>query len=70
MIVEFRLRNDSVHLDAEELIKLMEFVITVDPRTFTKHARSEFRRIIVDTSGGKITQVCLDFDPNDQEAAT
>ena len=67
MIVEFRKGYDSVDLDAQELIKLMEFVVEYDPRTITKHARAEFKRIIVETSGAKIEQLCLDYDPDEKE---
>lgn len=64
MIVEFRRGYDSVQLDANELIKLMEFVRKYMPRDCTVRVRDEFERIIVETTGGKLVQVCLNYDPN------
>lgn len=64
MIVEFRLSYDSVQLDAQELMKLMEFVREYIPRDCTTRVRDEFSRIIVETENAKITQVCLNYDPN------
>jgi hypothetical protein len=67
MIVEFRQGYDFVQLSAQELMKLMEFVIELDPRNITKRVRDEFKKIIVETSDQKITQLCLDYDPNEKE---
>ena len=67
MIVEFRKGYDSVQLDAKELMKLMEFVREYIPRDCTTRVRDEFERIIVETSDAKISQVCLNYDPNKTE---
>lgn len=67
MIVEFRLGYGSVQLDAKELMKLMEFVREYIPRDCTTRVRDEFERIIVETSDAKISQVCLNYDPNKTE---
>lgn len=68
MIVEFRHGLDTVQLDANELMKLMEFVVQYNPKDCTRCVRDEFERIVVETSGGKLVQVCLDYDPNEKEA--
>lgn len=69
MIIEFRDERSlgGIILDAKELIKLMEFVVEYDPRTITKQTRAEFERIVVETTKGKIIQLCLDYDPNEKE---
>lgn len=67
MIVEFRKGYDSVQLDAKELMKLMEFVVQYIPKDCTRCVRDEFEQIIVETSGAKITQLCLNYDPNEKE---
>ena len=54
VIVEFRHGLDIIQLDANELMKLMEFVV-------------QFEQIIVETSGAKIARLCLDYDPNEKE---
>lgn len=66
MIVEFRDERSlgGVTLDAQELIKLMEFVREYMPRDCTVRVRDEFERIVVETTGGKLVQVCLNYDPN------
>lgn len=69
MIVEFRDERSlgGVILDANELMKLMEFVREYIPRDCTTRVRDEFERIIVETSDTKISQVCLNYDPNKTE---
>lgn len=67
MIVEFRHGLDTVQLDANELMKLMEFVVQYIPKDCTRCVRDEFEQIIVETSGAKITRLCLDYDPNEKE---
>lgn len=67
MIVEFRRGYDSVQLDAKELMKLMEFVVQYIPKDCTRCVRDEFERIIVETSDAKISQLCLNYDPNKTE---
>lgn len=67
MIVEFRRGYDSVQLDANELMKLMEFVVQYIPKDCTRCVRDEFERIVVETTKGKIIQLCLDYDPNAKE---
>lgn len=64
MIVEFRRGYDSVQLDANELMKLMEFVVQYIPKDCTRCVRDEFEQIIVETSDAKIKQLCLNYDPN------
>lgn len=65
MIVEFRNECSigGVILDANELIKLMEFVREYMPRDCTTRVRDEFERIVVETTDGKLLQVCLNYDP-------
>ena len=69
MIVEFRNERSlgGIILDAEELMKLMEFVREYIPRDCTVRVRDEFERIVVETSDAKISQVCLNYDPNKTE---
>lgn len=69
MIVEFRDERSlgGVILDANELIKLMEFVREYIPRDCTTRVRDEFERIVVETTDAKISQVCLNYDPNKTE---
>ena len=69
MIVEFRDERSlgGIILDAKELIKLMEFVVKYDPRTITIQTRAEFERIVVETTKGKIIQLCLDYDPDEKK---
>ena len=68
MIVEFRRGDDSVQLDAKELMKLMEFVREYITRDCTTRVRDESERIVVETSDTIISQVCLNYDPNKTEA--
>ena len=69
MIVEFRDERSlgGVILNAEELIRLLEFVREYIPRDCTTRVRDEFERIVVETTGGKLVQVCLNYDPNKTE---
>lgn len=68
MIVEFRRGyDDSVQLDAKELMKLMEFVREYITRDCTTRVRDESERIVVETSGTKISQAFLIYDPNKTE---
>lgn len=70
MIVEFRHGLDTVQLDANELMKLMEFVVQYVPKDCTRCVRDEFEQIVVETSDAKITRLCLDYDLNEKEATT
>ena len=70
MTVEFRHGLDTVQLDANELMKLMEFVAQYNPKDCTRCVRDEFERIVVETTKGKIIQVGLDYDPNEKEETT